>query len=268
MSEPYAPTAFADVNLALGHFSDRLPALFEGDFHSMCLVGSLALGDFDPSSSDIDFVVVTYAEIAGDRFEQLQDVHTQFAASGSPWARKIEAIYVPTAALSRLVPGAAQYPQIEKGAQLCRAPLESGWIFQCASIRDRGVVLAGADPCALITPIQADEMRAAAAEIAGTWLEQARHDPTWLLWLRQRDSQSFVILTLCRLLYSLGTGSVASKPRAAEWACQELGEPWARLIERVLADRRRAGTIAQSEEDATLAFIRFIYERGGATCPS
>jgi Domain of unknown function (DUF4111) len=71
-----------------------------------------------------------------------------------------------------------------------------------------------------------------------------------------------VILTLCRLLYSLATGSVASKPRVAEWAQKELGEPWATLIERTLARQHEAGNIAQSEEEQTLAFIQFTLEQG------
>ena len=76
-----------------------------------------------------------------------------------------------------------------------------------------------------------------------------------------RNHQTFVILTLCRLLYSLATGSVASKPRAAEWARKEFGESWATLIERTLAKQHEAGNIARSEEDETLAFIQFTLEQ-------
>ena len=145
--------------------------------------------------------------------------------------------------------------------QLAKATLESGWVFQCITIRDRGVVVAGPDPRTLVDTINPQAMHSAAAEIAGLWIEQADTDPMWLAWLRQRDAQTFVILTLCRLLYSLATGSVASKPRAAEWAQKELGEPWARLIEGTLAKQHEAGSIAQCEEDETLAFIQFTLEQ-------
>lgn len=261
MREPFSPTPFADVNVVLDHFLARIHALLGSHFYGMYLVGSLALGDFDPRSSDIDFVVVTDTDIGDDLFDSLQNIHAQFAASSSPWADKIEAIYIPYSALRHAAPNAAPYPQIEKGTPLFKAPLESGWVFQCSTLRDRGVVVAGPDPRTLIDPIHPQAMHSAAAEIAGLWLEQAENDPTWLPWLRQRDAQTFVILTLCRLLYSLATGSVASKPRAAEWAQQELGEPWATLIERTLAKQHEAGNIAQSEEDETLAFIHFTLEQ-------
>jgi hypothetical protein len=262
MNEPFAPTPFADVNLVLDHFRARIQALLGSHFIGMYLVGSLALGDFDPRSSDIDFVVGSDTDIEDDLFESLQDIHAKFAASSSAWAEKIEAIYIPSPALRHTTPNASHYPQIEKGTRLFKAPLESGWVFQCITLRDHGVVVAGPDPRTLVASIDPQAMHSAAAAIAALWLEQAEHDPTWLSWLRQRDAQTFVILTLCRLLYSLATGSVASKPRAAEWAKKELGEPWAMLIERTLAKQHQAGDIAQSEEDETLAFIQFTLEQG------
>jgi Domain of unknown function (DUF4111) len=222
----------------------------------------MALGDFDPRSSDIDFIVVTDTDIEDDLFDSLQDIHAQFAASNSVWADKIEATYVPSPALRHATPNASHYSQIEKGTRLFKAPLESGWVFQCITLRERGVVVAGPDPRTLVDSIHPQAIHSAAAEIAALWLEQAEHDPTWLPWLRQRDAQTFVILTLCRLLYSLATGSVASKPRAAEWAHKELGEPWATLIERTLARQHEVGNIAQSEEEQTLAFIQFTLEQG------
>lgn len=259
--ESLSPTPFADVNAVLHDFLARIQALLGSHFQGMYLVGSLALGDFDPRSSDIDFVVVTDTDIGDDLFDRLQDMHTQFTASNSPWAGKIEAIYIPCSALRYAIPNTSHYPQIEKGTLLFKAPLESGWVFQCITIRDRGVVIAGHDPNTLVGTIRPQDMHSAAAKVAGLWLEQAENDPTWLPWLRQRNSHTFVVLTLCRLLYSLATGSVASKPCAAEWAQKEIGEPWATLIKRTLARQYEAGEITPNEEEGTLAFIQFTLEQ-------
>ncbi|MCL4266161.1 MAG: DUF4111 domain-containing protein [Anaerolineae bacterium] len=261
VSAPFAPTPFADVNAVLDDFLARIQALLGSRFQGMYLVGSLALGDFDPHSSDIDFVVVTDTDMGDDLFDRLQDVHTQFAASISPWAERIEAIYIPSPALRHVVPNTAHYPQIEKGTSLFKAPLESGWIFQCITIRDHGVVVAGPEPHTLVESIHPQDMHSAAAEITNLWLEQSQNDPTWLTWFRQRDAHTFVILTLCRLLYSLATESVTSKPRAAEWAQKKLGGPWATLIKRALARQHEAGEITQSEEEESLAFIQFTLEQ-------
>ena len=94
MNHRLAPTPFADINSVLGDFRSALQGLLAEELVGIYLVGSLALGDFDPRRSDIDLVVVTSTEIGPDRFTALQHAHTQLAASNSPWAQKIEAIYV------------------------------------------------------------------------------------------------------------------------------------------------------------------------------
>ena len=260
MNHRLAPTPFTDVNFVLDHFRSQLQALLDSELVGIYLVGSLALGDFNPRSSDIDFVVVTSTEIDPDRFTALQHVHAQFAASNSPWAEKIEAIYVPASALRHSATNTSHYPQIEKGTSLFLAPLEDGWVFQCLTIRDQSVSIIGPDSRTLVDPIETQELHAAATMIVGRWIQQAAHDPTWLLWLRQAEAQVFVVQTLCRLRYSLATGTVASKPRATEWARKNYGEPWASFIEQSLTKHHGSGNISQGEENTTLAFLTFILE--------
>jgi len=75
MREPLYPTPYADVNEALRDLLARMQTILEGHFVGMYLSGSLALGDFDPRTSDIDFVVVTDAVLSDDLFSALQDMH-------------------------------------------------------------------------------------------------------------------------------------------------------------------------------------------------
>ncbi|HZR39820.1 MAG TPA: aminoglycoside adenylyltransferase domain-containing protein, partial [Ktedonobacteraceae bacterium] len=88
-----------------------------------------------------------------------------------------------------------------------------------------------------------------------------RNDPSWLEWVRQREEQAFVVLTLCRLLYTLDITDVVSKPAAAHWAQKALGERWAGLIERALAGQHEDGEISDSEMEDTIALIEYTVER-------
>jgi hypothetical protein len=261
VNQPEYPTPFADVNAAVEDLRVRIQSLLGRHFLGMYVVGSLALGDFDPSSSDLDFIVVTDTDLADTFVRGLRDLHARFAAGPSPWATKIEAVYIPQAVLRAGARAPGQYPQIEKGTALAPAALEHGWAFQCWTLRERGLAIAGPPPRMLVDPIPAREMRAAVAAIAGEWLDAARHDPTWLPWLRQRRHHAFVIQTLCRMLYSLATGEVTSKPRAIEWARQALGAPWAAFIKPSLATRHQAGTLTPGEVDGAIAFIHYTFER-------
>ncbi|HEU5348640.1 MAG TPA: aminoglycoside adenylyltransferase domain-containing protein [Ktedonobacterales bacterium] len=265
MSEPLQPTPFADVNAVLHDFLAQIGPLLGSHFHALYLYGSLALGDFNPRTSDIDFLVVTDTDIDDNLFAGLRDMHARFNASGSPWANRVEAAYIPEYALRHSSPSAARYPQIEtEGGMLVRDPLEAGWVFQRQSLRDYGIVLAGPDPQTVIDPVDLDDMRRAALAITGQWLDQAHHDPEWLAWVRQRNHQAFVVLTLCRVLYSLATGTVTSKPAAARWARETYGEEWATLIAHALAaltGQYLNEEASESEVRETVAFIEFTSRR-------
>jgi hypothetical protein len=227
----------------------------------MYLTGSLALGDFDPRTSDIDFIVLTDAALSAELVDALRDMHARFDTGGSPWAVRIEAVYANPDALHPNPVSSVPYPQVEKGTPLFMAPLESGWIFHLYTLREHGVTVAGPPMRPLIDPVDPDDMRRAAAPIASLWLEQAHHDPTWVPWLCERKHQAFVVLTLCRLLYTLDSGSVASKPAAARWAQQALGPRWATLIARSLTNQHSSGRTPESDIADTIAIVRYTVDR-------
>src|SRR5690349_3138727 len=206
MPEPCHLTPYADVNNALRDLLAGVQAILGAHFIGMYLTGSLALGDFDPHTSDIDLVIVTGAPLSTDLIDSLREMHARFDTSDSPWAGKVEAVYIPRDALWRATPGAATYLQVEQGRGLFVDQLESGWLVQCYILREHGVALAGPDPRTLIDPLDPAAMRRAVLPIPVIWLGLAYHDPAWLAWLRERGNQAFVVLALCRLLYTLDTG--------------------------------------------------------------
>lgn len=226
----------------------------------MYVVGSLALGDFDPQHSDIDLIVVTDTPIESDVLDRIRVLHNDFAASASAWARRVEVVYPTAKALIGNPSRDESYPQIERDTALFTAPLEDGWVFQCYTLREHGLVVAGPEPHTLVGPIDRGDMQEAVAVIAAKWLEQAQHDPSWLEWVRLRHAQVFVVQTLCRMLYSLETGAVASKPKAVPWARGRLDDKWARLIEVALAHREAIEEISADELRDTISLIQHVFE--------
>jgi hypothetical protein len=104
-------------------------------------------------------------------------------------------------------------------------------------------------------------MRRDGAIIARTWLDQAEHDPTWRDWASPRPFFAFVVATLCRLLYTLETGAIISKPAATRWAQQALDGRWGDFITRSWATRDNEGDAPQDEMNMLVAFIRYTVER-------
>ena len=122
-------------------------------------------------------------------------------------------------------------------------------------VRERGVTVWGPPPRTLIDPVSPDDLRAATLDTILDHWPGRLHDPAWL---GPREYQAFAILTMCRALYTLERGAVASKPAAAAWAREALGVPWAALIDRALAWR---GDTRRDDPAETLAFIRSTIAR-------
>jgi hypothetical protein len=261
VSKLLSPTPYPDVNVVVSDFAARIQSNLGSQFLGLYLYGSLALGDFDPHTSDIDFIVVTDSDLSDDFFTVLREMHAEFDSSNSPWSGKVEAAYIPREALRHADPTHKHYPQIEKGTELFRAPLEIGWAFQLYTLRQYGIVVAGQDLRALINPVNVADMRQAASVILGGWLEQSRYDSSWIAWARRRSNQAFVVLTLCRLLYSLETGDIASKPAAARWAQKNLGARWDALIERSLAGQHNEQETPEDDFEDMLALLTYAMER-------
>jgi Nucleotidyltransferase domain len=71
------PTAFADLNSVLGELVIATQAILGANFCGAYLQGSFAVGDAD-IYSDVDFVIVTHAEISDDQVEALRSLHARF----------------------------------------------------------------------------------------------------------------------------------------------------------------------------------------------
>lgn len=226
----------------------------------MYLYGSLTSGDFD-QSSDVDFVVVTYDEIVGDLFLALQAMHARIVAGDSWWATQLEGSYIPQHALRRYDPTHALHPHIDRGGDesLRMMQHDSDWIIQRHILREQGLVVTGPAPHTLIDPVLPNELRRAVLETLHGWWAPMLDDPARL---SSRGYQSYAVLTMCRMLYTLQYGPVVSKPVAARWAQETLGERWVPLIERAWAGRQEPGSKAQSEDvNGTLDLIGHTLER-------
>jgi hypothetical protein len=221
------------------------------------LYGSLSLGDFDPASSDIDFLAVTREPVAGATLAALAALHDRIVRSGRPYADKLEGWYFDRAALRH--PAPAEAPQATIGADWPFGLSQPGpvWIIERYIVREYGVTVWGPPPRTLIDPIDPGALREATRALLRDFWAQQLDGPEWL---RTRDYQAFAILTMCRALQTIATGTVASKLAAAAWAQGVLAPPWPDLIARALAQRHDK---READMGEMLAFIRWTLDRAG-----
>lgn len=88
MKDDKKPTSYNDINIVLNYYLNHIKEILGNHFIGMYLYGSLATGGFDKNTSDIDFIVITNAEISKSKFLQLHALHKIFSSSDSPWSKK------------------------------------------------------------------------------------------------------------------------------------------------------------------------------------
>jgi hypothetical protein len=240
-------TPYPAVNDTLQQLLAGARAVLGEQFVGLYLYGSLSSGDFNPATSDIDFVVVTEGELPAERVAALEALHGRLWAEGSHWAAHLEGAYIPRAALRRYDPAAPSVPGINEG-RFTVGGQGSDWVIQRHVIREHGVALAGPPPAALIDPVTPGDLRRAVTAILREFWASVADDPAFL---RRADYQAFAVLTMCRALHALDQGAIISKPAAAHWALEALPERWRSLIQQAAA--WQPGTeIGRTEEIAEL----------------
>jgi hypothetical protein len=259
------PTPYPDVNLEVNDLLTGIRALLGEQFTGMYLVGSLALGDFRPRESDLDLIIVTAGALADEYIAALSDLHQRFDRSESVWSARLDAVYIPLEALREMSVTQERYPVLHWPEPLALAQLErgleGGWSIWRYTLREYGIVVSGPAPRSLLDPVPPEELRRASAAKVEEWHSRAHADPEWVAGLQGRGQHTYVVLTLCRLLCTLDTGSIASKPVAARWVSWSHASRWSKLIAHTSAEQRDTAAVPEDAVNDALALLEHTYER-------
>jgi len=251
------PTIFPDVNEILNLLLTNVKEILGNQFIGMYLYGSLSSGDFNPETSDVDFLFVTADSLSDETISKLEVMHNQTWATSLKRTGKLEGAYVPRELIRRHDPNGAPCPTINEGKFYLDRP-GSDWIIQRHVVREHGVIIEGPDPKTLIDFVTPDEIRESVMGVLREWWFPMLDDPSWL-----RDHEvgyrSFAVITMCRVLHALETGTISSKPKAIQWAQTKLDEPWQQLIGKAFAVSNHEDLDVPLNE--TVDFIQLIHEK-------
>ena len=260
VNQPPMPTPYREVNRLLVTLLERVETILREKLVGFYLYGSLSAGDFDPEFERCRFPDRDRRGTQRRMLDELREMHTSIAASGLPYACRLEGSYIPQGALRRYDPANAMHPTIGIDWEFGVGQHGTNWILERWIVREKGIIVWGPSPETLIDPVAPDELRMAVCGMLRDFWQAQLDGPDWL---RPRDYQAFAILSMCRALYTIGEGKVASKPEAAVWALQRLDPKWEALIEQSLVWRHE-----HDADDMTdmLLFLRFAVARGLELC--
>lgn len=263
------PTPYKDLNGVLrslvAEVNDVLGNLVVGIY----LVGSFALGDFD-EASDVDFLVITTADIDAEREQALNAMHQRLFTVQSGWAQHLEGSYAPTD-LWRCAPEAGDsfdhYPFIyfDNGATTAIRSTHDNTLATRWVMRERGIALDGPPASFLIDPIDPGALRTEVSALLDKWIAEMLANPQFL---ETHWYQAFTVVSLCRMLQTIETCEMHSKLAGAAWGKANLDPRWSDLIERSWAERlsdRWANVFHQADAQdvaLTLEFVKYVRALG------
>jgi hypothetical protein len=225
-------TPFPELDEVLDDLVTSARSILGDNFVGAYLTGSFALGAGD-AHSDCDFQIVTREPLTPQQEHMLCVLHDEIPTRPGYWASNLEGSYALRRDLESLEGLNREWLFVDRGHR------DMEWSTHCNreehrwTLRERGLVLAGPPPRTFVSEVPPDVLRARMREYIDPFIPELLEWTTFdIVW-----AQCYAVSSLCRMLYTLRSGEIASKPAALAWALEELDPEWRELIEQVSEDR-------------------------------
>lgn len=247
-------TPYEDINAIVDDLAQGLAAILGSNLVGFYLTGSLSYSDFNPESSDIDLLALVRERVSPEELRLLKDLHFQIEASYTKWAERIECSYTPLEMLENILPPKEPRPYIGEGRFYDEAHYGNEWLINNYLLYQHGITLFGPDFRTLMPPVEiADVQKACIRDLFKEWQPKIT-DPGYL---SNSHYQSYVILNLCRILYTVMRGAAGSKKVSAAWV-KDYAPQWRDLIE--TAEKWKYGDVMDRQAE-TIGFIRYAVDK-------
>lgn len=248
-------TRYEDINEILLSLTTGMAQILGENLIGVYLTGSLSYGDFNPKNSDIDLLTILKTPTPQEKLEALKQMHLRVERENEKWAKRIECSYVSMDMLESTPPPKTPRPYVGEGIFYTEAPYGNEWIINQYLLYQHGIALIGPDFKTLIKPIPMEAVREACIrDLFEEWQPKIT-DPTYL---KNSHNQAYVVLNMCRILYTVIRHSTATKKASASWVKRKFAPRWNNLIE--TAECWHYGKEMNLQEEA-IEFIKFVVNK-------
>ena len=253
-------TSHEDVDEILAFFTKEVKVIFGAGLTGIYLTGSLSYNAFNYGSSDIDVTVILEHPVASDELAGLRVLHATLVQRFGKWARRFECSYTPIGMLpSILPPGSRPWYWGGDDSLYAEAPYGNEWIINNYLLYHHAIPLVGPEFRRLMEPVDMAEVQKACIRDLFTEWEPKKADRKWF---KDSHYESYFVLNLCRILYTVTCKDAGSKQSAASWVQSNSPEPWPNLV--AAAARWEHGSELHLQDKA-VEFLDFVIETVLAT---
>ncbi|KQC14869.1 MAG: hypothetical protein APR63_05030 [Desulfuromonas sp. SDB] len=225
------------------------------------LVGSLATGGFD-LDSDVDFLTVILHDLTDNDVQNLQEMHRNIHDQNCYPAKHLEGSYIPKDFLANektMINEKIWY--LDNGSRTLElSNHDNRWHVHWV-LRERGIRLWGPDSKTLCRPIPKSILDKDVIRVMNQVTDGFREELSQPLgFYNSRFGQSFVILTMCRILQTLASGTIESKLAGVNWAKKNLDDKWIELIDQAWQEREGVRFCIKIKQRAEQSLLEKTYK--------
>ena len=230
----------SDLQTALCQYATALQSLSACGLIGAYVHGSVAAGCFNPSTSDVDVVIVGACLSDVECITSVELLHQRIdlpidATFVSPDQLHIERIPTPIG---------YQIKPFSNGKAICGQQGRRDFVIQSQEVYERGLRLFGPPAIDLFQPVP--------------W-PLIREYINWLLPFIPSHFKNPVLM-LCRCAYTWIHQQMCSKKEAGEWALAEKGPEWHSLIDTALRDYTGNGSDRSVDKNTVFKFHKHVQE--------
>lgn len=254
-------TPHKDVNDFLAFFTDGTISIFKENLIGIYLTGSLSYQAFNYNSSDVDITVILQNPVSPAELSAIKNFLALVENSFNTWARRLDCSYTPVEMLTSVLPPKKPRPWYWGGERIlyAEAPYGNEWSINNYLLYNYAISLFGPAFKELTKPINIEEVqKACLRDLFAEWEPKKTNRD----WFKDSHQQSYFILNLCRILYTVMCKSAGSKKIASSWVKKEYGIPWQDLIN--TAEQWQYGIELNCQERA-IEFLNFVLDQVSKT---
>ncbi len=232
--------------------NQRLP----GFLSAFYIVGSIALDEFNPHFSDVDFIAVTNHLATDQESKTLYEIHQKVETTYPHW--KLSGVYLLSADLGKQSREIGERIIFHDGKLDLLSDFEANPVTWW-TLKNCGIPATGVDPSEL--PITVNE------NYLVTWT-LGNMNTSWKSWTRQPGKLisllsdwgiQWAVLGVARQFYTIREKKVITKQRSGEYALAVVPEKWHRIIEEAIRLRTKSdGALYRSRIVRMLDAVNFM----------
>jgi hypothetical protein len=223
-----------EIQACLQNYQERLDRELPGRVMALYLVGSIALDDYHPGQSDIDFVSVLACQAAAEDFEILQAIHKNIRQQYP--SLLLEGMYIQPCDIGCLESPTDLILNYHDGKLNWSNRIEmssvSWWI-----LKHCGIAVFGQDAQTLPITIDMEHLLRTQRENMNSYWASWTRDIGRILLLYSDWGVQWTVLGVLRQFFTLKERQITSKTKAGYYALGCLPERWHRIIRESIALR-------------------------------